>query len=321
VIAVLKPGLLTTVQDAGRPGHRASGLPVAGAMDRLSWALANALAGNPPGAAALELTLLGGAFRFERDGYVAVCGADMDARLDGLPVGPAEGFPVRAGAVLAFGGARVGVRTYLAVRGGVDVPVVLGSRSTYVRAAVGGLEGRALRPGDALPVGAHAGAAPLARRLPPRLAPALGGEVRLRVIPGPQDDHFTLVGRAIFYGVEYRVTNRNDRMGYQLEGPPVALAHGPDIVSDALLPGAVQVPGTGRPIVMLADAQTTGGYAKIGTVIGPDLRRLAQARRGDAVRFERCTDDDAIDALVAERRVLEDAAEALAPGARGRRAP
>ncbi|HVP68369.1 MAG TPA: biotin-dependent carboxyltransferase family protein [Anaeromyxobacteraceae bacterium] len=321
MITVLKPGLLTTVQDAGRPGYRAFGMPVAGAMDRLSLALANALAGNPPAAAALELTLLGGSFRFEEDGHAALCGADMQARLAGSPVGPCAGFPVRAGEELVLGGARAGVRAYLAVRGGIDVPAVLGSRSTYARAGIGGFEGRALKAGDALPVGRARGAPPAARSLPPSLAPPLGGAIRLRAIPGPQDQLFTAVGRAIFFGSEFRITNRNDRMGYQLDGPTIQHVHGPDIVSDALLPGAVQVPGSGTPIVMTADAQTTGGYAKIATVIGPDLRLLAQARAGDAVRFESCTPEEAVAALREERRVVDEAGgRGAAEGRRRRKA-
>ena len=319
MITVLKAGLLTTVQDAGRPGYRAFGLPVAGAMDRLAWALANALAGNAPGAAALEMTLLGAAFRFEKDAYVAVCGADMQATLGGEPVGPAAAFPVKAGGELRFGGARVGVRTYLAVRGGIGVPAVLGSRSTYVRAGVGGLSGRALRVGDVVPVGRSRGPPPPARALPAELVPAVGGEARLRALPGPQDDLFTTVGRALFFGLEYRVTNRNDRMGYQLEGAPVQHAGGADIVSDALLPGAVQVPGSGSPIVMMADAQTTGGYTKIATVIGPDLRALAQARVGDVVRFESVTDEQALEALRREAESLRAAAALLRGAAPARR--
>jgi antagonist of KipI len=254
--------------------------------------------------------LLGGAFRFERDGYAGVCGANMGATVDGEPLRSACAFPIPAGSTLAFGATREGCRAYLAVAGGIDVPEVLGSRSTYVRAALGGLDGRPLRVGDLLPVGqAPHPSAP--RALPSHLVPHEGGEVRLRVLPGPQDDHFPPEGIATFLGSEYRVTNRNDRMGYQLEGPPIRHARGPDIVSDALCPGAVQVPGSGMPIVMMADAQTTGGYAKIATVIGPDLRRLAQARLGDAVRFEACTDAEAVEALRQERGLIEEAVALL----------
>jgi biotin-dependent carboxylase-like uncharacterized protein len=305
VISVLQPGLLTTVQDQGRPGHRAFGMPVAGAADRWSLAVANLLAGNPPGAAALELTLFGGTFRFALGGYAALAGADMQATLDGAPVAPWSAFPVAAGAVLALGAARAGVRAYLAVRGGVDVPPVLGSRSTYTRARVGGLSGRALAKGDLVPVGGGDGPELGPRRLPAELTPSHGGEVVLRAIPGPQEDRFHPHGVATLFSHPFRVTPQNDRMGFRLEGPPVRLLGAADIVTDALLPGAVQVPGNGQPIVMMVDCQTTGGYAKIATVIGPDLARLAQARSGESVRFARCTQEEAVEALRAEQRSLE----------------
>jgi len=304
VIAVVKPGLLTTIQDEGRPGFLAYGMPLAGAIDPEAYAIANLLAGNPRGAAAIEMTLLGGAFRFEADAYVAVAGADMQATLEGVRVPCWAGFPVRTGEVLAFSSAVDGCRTYVAVRGGIDVPSFLGSRSTYTRGAVGGLAGRALAPGDALPIGpaAPGGAA---RTVGAHAVPRYDREVRLRVLPGPQDDHFTPEGLATFFGAPYTVSNRNDRMGYQLEGPAVRHRRGPDIVSDALLPGAVQVPGSGMPIVMMADSQTVGGYAKIGAVIEADLPKLAQTRRGDTVRFARCSHAAAVRTLAQARRRLE----------------
>jgi biotin-dependent carboxylase-like uncharacterized protein len=306
VISVSSPGLLSTVQDAGRPGYRAFGMPVAGAMDLRAFAIANLLAGNPPGAAALEMTLLGGTFRFERDAYVAIAGADMRPKLEGAPVAGWSAFRVRAGSVLAFASAMEGCRTYLAVRGGIDVPLVLGSRSTYVRAGVGGLAGRALVRGDALPIGAAAAANPLRNRnVAFELVPRHHAESRLRVLLGPQDDRFSPEGVNTFLESRYTVTNRNDRMGYSLEGPLIRHAAGPDILSDGLLPGAVQVPGSGMPIVLTADCQTTGGYAKIASVIGPDLPKLAQARRGDAVRFVRCTMEEAVAACRGERARLQ----------------
>jgi biotin-dependent carboxylase-like uncharacterized protein len=305
VIAVVKPGLLTTIQDRGRPGFLAFGMPLAGAMDPQAYALANLLAGNAPGAAVVEMTLLGATFRFEEETYVAIAGADMSASLDGVRVRCGSAFPVRRGAVLAFSAAVDGCRTYLAVRGGIDVPPFLGSRSTYTRAGVGGLEGRPLAPGDVLPVGPAPRGVAAARALRARDLPRYGREVRLRVLLGPQEDHFTPEGVATFLGSAYTVSNRNDRMGYQLEGPAVRHRRGPDIVSDALLPGAVQVPGSGKPIVMMADSQTVGGYAKIGAVIGADLGRLAQARRGDTVRFVRASHGEAVRALRQARRRLE----------------
>ena len=320
MITVVKPGLLTTVQDEGRPGYRAFGMPVAGAMDRRAYRISNLLAGNAPGAAALEMTLLGGTFRFERETSVALAGADMKPTLDGEPVRAWSAFPVEAGSELALGAAVSGCRTYLAVRGGIAVPQVMGSRSTYTRAQVGGLDGRPLRAGDVLPVGAAGGSGRrnTAGVLPRDLLPVYGGEVRLRVLLGPQDDLFAPEGLATFLGTPYAVTNRNDRMGYQLEGLAIRHARGPDIVRDALLPGAVQVPGSAMPIVMTVDAQTVGGYAKIATVIGPDLGALAQARSGDTVRFVACSMDQAVDALREEQRVYERVAVSI--GAAGRRA-
>lgn len=303
MIVVLAPGFLTTVQDEGRRGYRAFGMPWAGAMDRFAFASANLLAGNPPGAAALEMTLSGGSFRFEEAVYVALCGAEMGAALEGAPAGNWVAFPVASGATLSFGPAAMGCRTYLAVHGGIDVPVVLGSRSTYVRAGVGGVGGRALVVGDILRIGPAPapGRPPPRRSLPGPLVPSCGGEARLRVLAGPQEEMFAPDGIDTFFSSAYTVTGRNDRMGYRLEGPAVRHKAGADILTDALAPGAVQVPGDGMPIVMMADCQTSGGYAKIGTVIGPDLRLLAQSRSGDTVHFLRCPEEEAVTALRGER--------------------
>jgi antagonist of KipI len=301
MIAVRKPGLLTTVQDAGRPGHRASGMPVAGAMDRLALATANRLVGNAPGAAALEFTLVGGTFGFEEGAVAALAGAEMPATLDGAPVGTGTRFTAPAGSTLTLGVARRGVRAYLAVAGGIDVAPVLGSRSTYLRAAIGGFEGRALRAGDRLPIGPPPSGAPTPPSRPLPAMPAAGGTVVLRVIPGPQDGRFAPEGLETLLAATWKVTTLNDRMGYRLEGPVVRLREGADIVTDAVVPGAVQVSGDGQPMVLMADCQTTGGYAKPFTVIGPDLRLLAQARAGDGVRFVTCTQEEAVAALAEER--------------------
>jgi antagonist of KipI len=314
VISVVRPGLLSTIQDEGRPGHLAFGVPLAGAMDADAYALANLLAGNAPGAAAIEMTLLGGSFRFEAGAYVAIAGADMQASLDGEPLPGGSALPVPPGGVLAFSSALSGCRAYLAVRGGIDVPPFLGSRSTYTRGAVGGLNGRPLAAGDRIPVG-ESSPPPPRRALPARELPRYEGGISLRVLLGPQDDRFAPEGLAAFLGSAYSVTNRNDRMGYRLEGPAIRHRGGPDIVSDALLPGAVQVPGSGMPIVMMSDAQTVGGYAKIAAVIAADLPKLAQARRGDAVRFRAVQPGEAVRALRRRRERLA----ALAAQLEGRR--
>lgn len=318
MITVVKAGLLASVQDLGRPGFRDSGMPLAGAMDRYALACANLLVGNEPGAAAVELTMIGGSWRFEADTLAALAGADLAGTLDGAPVGPWSSFRARAGSQLTFKPAARGVRAYLAVRGGIDVPLVLGSRSTYTRASVGGLDGRALVTGDRLPVGPAQGRAPKPQALPAGEVPPCGGGATLRVLLGPQDDRFTAEGIATFLSSGYRVTPQNDRMGYRLEGAPIAMRDAPDIITDPLVPGAVQVPGNGQPIVMAADAQTTGGYIKIATVIGPDLRLLAQARPGDLLRFAKTTQAAAVKAVRAERAGLAALARRIANTARRR---
>ena len=287
-IEVLRPGILTTVQDRGRFGYQKFGVPVSGGMDEIALRVANALVGNTQGAAGLEITAMGPQLRFPADTVVALTGAEVDAALDGRPVPWYTSFRIRAGQVLDVRNCLRGLRAYLAVAGGIDVPVLLGSRSTCLVAGFGGLHGRALVAGDVLPVENPAALlsdlvdreVPLARR------PRHPSSVRLRVVLGPQDDAFTDEGRHTFLESVYRVTPEANRMGYRLDGPRVAHSGAPDIISDWIPLGAVQVPGNGRPIILLADRQTTGGYAKIATVIRPDLSLVTQLRPGDAVSFQ-----------------------------------
>ena len=317
-LAVLDPGLFTTVQDLGRFGHQARGMPVAGAMDRYAFTAANLLAGNRPNAAALEMTVKGGSFRFEREAFAAVAGADLQAKLDGRPIEAWSSFAASAGSTLSFDFMKSGCRAYLALRGGIDVPEVLGSRSTYCKAGIGGLSGRALREGDGLEAGnlsADPGTRLFGRSLLAQFVPAYGGEIVLRVLLGPQDDLFEEAGLATLFRGPYSITNEADRMGYRLEGPAIRHRGKADIVSDALPLGAIQVPGHGKPIVLMADRQTTGGYAKIGTVIGPDLSLLAQAKPDDLVRFVQADEEEAVAALREERsryRMIEAALDGTA---------
>ncbi len=306
---VLHPGIMSTIQDQGRRGYRAFGVPVSGVMDRYAFTMANILAGNGRGAAeaVVEMTMRGGRFRFPKEAYVAVCGADMQGKLNGRKIKNWLGFYVPPDSELAFGYAVTGCRAYLAFSGGVAVPQVMGSRSTYLRAGLGGIEGRALRAGDVLEI-VRVEALPFrTNELAPPSVPRYESDLRLRVILGPQNDLFTDDGIATFLSSGYTVSTRNDRMGYLLEGAPIAHKKGPDIVSDALCPGAVQVPGNSMPMIMMADCQTTGGYAKIATVIGPDLAKLAQAKSGDRVRFLACSDTEAVEALIAEKECYEKA--------------
>ena len=314
MITVLQPGALSTVQDEGRADYMAFGLPRAGVMDRVAAHLANLLCGNPLGAAVIEMTLMGGSFRFEKNCRIALCGADMAPRLNGDPMESWAARDVVTGDVLETGYASRGCRAYLAVGGGIDVTPVMGSRSTYTRANLGGHDGRSLRAGDCLPVGEASpfSAAPV--RLPAALIPDYPDPITLRVILGPQDDLFSPEGIATLLSAQYRVSEEADRMGYRLEGPEIRHKDKADIVSDALGAGAIQVPGSGQPIVMMADCGTTGGYAKIAAVIGADLWKLAQAKPQDSVRFVRCTDAEAVAALAAEREIYREAAQWIQTG-------
>jgi biotin-dependent carboxylase-like uncharacterized protein len=285
---VVEPGLLTTVQDRGRSGYQKYGVPVSGAVDDTALRLGNRLVGNPPDAAGLEMTAVGARLRFCGEHVIALTGAETPAQLDGERVSSATSVRVRAGQVLGVGPCVRGLRSYLAIAGGIDVPVVLGSRATNLVARFGGFQGRALAAGDVLAAGpAAAPARELAgRTLPPHWRARFESRMTVRVVLGPQADAFTAEGVETFLVSTYQVTPQTDRMGCRLEGPTIAHRGAADILSDWIPPGAVQVPGNGKPIVLLADRQTTGGYTKIATVIGPDLVRLAQCRPGDGIRFE-----------------------------------
>ena len=305
-LEILDSGLLTTVQDKGRYGYQRFGVPVSGAMDVFALRAANTLVGNDDGAAALEMTVLAPRVRFLADTWIAVAGADLSAVMDGDPLPVWQTVKVSTGSILSFHGSRDGMRAYLAVAGGIDVPVVMGSRSTYVPGAIGGLEGRMLRAGDVLyTLASEPAVGFVERRLPEHLEPpSYGHEHEIRVVLGPQDRAFTSDGIATFLGPGYSVSMDSDRMGSRMEGPPIEHASGPDIVSDGTPLGAVQVPGDGRPMVLLADRGTTGGYAKIATVIGPDISGLAHAMPGDTLTFKSVTVDEAHAILREQEAVL-----------------
>jgi KipI family sensor histidine kinase inhibitor len=312
-VQVLAPGLLTTVQDLGRPGRMRDGIGREGALDRAALILGNRLVGNDPGAAGLEITLTGPHLRFERAAVVAVTGGDLGATLDGEPLPLWQPVLVPAGGEIPFRpdrAAACGARAYLCVAGGVDVPPVLGGRGTYLAIGIGGHEGRALRAGDVLLLGQPG--RPLAALLRRRLAgppPVILPDLAVRVVLGPQVDRFTADGIANLLGAVYRASARSDRMGLRLEGgPPVVHSRGPDLISEGLVPGSIQVPGDALPIVLLNAAATAGGYPKIATAIGADLDRLAQVRPGDLVRFAAVTSTEARNLTLAHRATLgEDA--------------
>ncbi len=317
-LEVLDGGLLTTVQDLGRRGYERYGVPVAGAMDPFALRAANFLVGNPvgasaptvwrrvpprdaagrclPDAAALEITLIGPTLRATDKCLIAVTGADLSLRVNGIELPPWMAIFVRKGWTIEFGKRKTGCRAYLAVAGGVNVTPVLGSRSTYLSGGFGGFEGRAIYQGDLLPVG-KVSFHPLSlagRSFPANLIPDYSDTPEIHVVLGPQDDYFADEGMATFLSSEYSVDPTSDRMGYRLKGPAISHKGATGIISDGIPLGAVQVPPDRQPIVMMADRQTIGGYPKIATVIGVDIPLLAQCLPGQStVRFKAVGIDDA----------------------------
>ncbi len=290
MLEVVRPGLLTTVQDAGRRGWMRAGVPPSGPMDAPPFAVANRLVGNPPGAAGLEITLSGPVIRFHRAAVVAVCGAEFDLWVDTLPVPMWYAIFVRGGSYLRFGNRQYGARAYLAIAGGITTEPFLGSRATYLKGAFGGLEGRPLRRGDRLPVGGHAIADPVAyagRSWPRERRPAYTPAPTLRLVP--QSQGLPLQALTTLCAHPFEATHASDRMGVRLAGPVLPRQKGAPTISDGVVMGSVQVPPDGQPIVMMVDHQTTGGYPKVGAVIQADVPLLAQCLPGDRVRFEAVT--------------------------------
>jgi biotin-dependent carboxylase-like uncharacterized protein len=288
-LKVVRPGLFDTLQDLGRVGFMALGMPTAGAMDRIGLRLANALLDNPPGMAGLEISVMGPDLLVEADSVrVALVGPLSPALIEGpdappKPLDSDRTHLLKRGQMLRVGMIDGSSTAYLAVAGGFVLPPFMGSLSTYARAGVGGLDGRKLAPGDNLPL-ARAQATPGDER---KLAqPFDYGSGPIRVVWGPQEEYFSAEGRRTFIEAEYRVSKEADRMGIRFEGPTIEHSKGADIISDGIGPGAIQVPGAGLPIVLLADRQTVGGYPKIATVASADLPRLGRLLPGQTVRFQ-----------------------------------
>jgi biotin-dependent carboxylase-like uncharacterized protein len=299
---IVKPGLLTTVQDLGRYGHQESGVPVAGPMDAFSHRVANLLVGNDAAAATLEVTLLGPELICEAATTMAIAGAQFEVTCDDHPVAIGSSFAVARGQRLRFGRIIQGARAYLAVAGGIQTPPVLGSRATHLVSHMGGLQGRALAAGDELPILDDPGQRP-ARKSPGLVLPSKGRAL-LRVIPGPQADWFAADALTKMDGVSFRISPQSNRMGYRLQGPPLSRVHDRELISEPLGLGAIQVPAAGEPILLMADRQTAGGYPKIGYVISADLPLAGQLAPGDFIEFNLCTQQEAVAALIARERQL-----------------
>lgn len=306
-IEVVKPGWFTTVQDLGRYGYQQYGMTVAGAMDTFATAIANRLVGNPDHAAVLELTLKGPELHFKGEAYIAITGADLSPTIDGKHAPLWECIEISRGSRVCFGTPRSGARSYLAIAGGIDVPLVLGSRSTHCASTTGGCQGRPLRQGDILLSGRSTESADriIGQRFPDRLIPRYGRSSTLRIIPGPQQDSFPAASLTTLTDFSFTVTPQSDRMGYRLTGPRIVRKGHGHFISDCTTMGALQIPADEQPILLMADRQTSGGYPKIAVVISADLPLAAQLAPGDTVTFALTTIAKATASLRKQRALLD----------------
>lgn len=293
---VVKPGLLTTIQDLGRPGYFHLGIPEGGAMDRAAMRIANMLVGNPEDAAGLEAVFMGPELKFNHDAFVAVAGAEMPIFVDGEERSAWSSFPVKAGQTLKFGYLKTGARIYIAIAGGIDTPPALGSRSTYPIGALGGFEGRALAAGDTVPVGKAVGGSK-ERTLDRSFLPEVGKPVSLRVLPGLYWHRLTEESQKQFFADEWKVAPEADRMGYRFRGgnkmkfvereQPFGAGSDPsNIVDGCYSYGSIQIPGGTEPIVLHRDAVSGGGYFTIGAIISADMDLIGQLQPNTQVKFE-----------------------------------
>lgn len=298
------PGPLSTVQDLGRSGYMKDGFGASGAMDKRALRLGNILVGNEDNAAGIEMTLMGISATVLDRTVAAFTGADISPKINGKSVSMNKAILLMPGDKIETGFAVSGCRAYLSLKGGVDVPVVMGSRSTNLKCKIGGFKGRKLDMDDIIPV--------LPTTIPDKeetekrnipYSPYFeNGFATVRAVEGPQDFMFSAEEKEKFFSSEYKVTPASDRMGMRLEGAPVSSLEGVDIISDGIVEGSVQIPKNGMPIILLADRQTTGGYAKIATVITADIPLLAQCKPGDTIRFSRVSVDEAQKILKEENR-------------------
>jgi antagonist of KipI len=302
IFKVMKSGLQTTVQDLGRYGFREFGVSPSGAMDSYSLQMGNLLVGNDLGEAALEAPFIGPVLMALHDVSIAICGGHLTPKINGQEVPLWKSIVIKKGQILSFGELKEGVRTYISIAGGIDVPFVLNSKSTYITGKFGGFEGRALKEGDILYGN------PFTRRnrfLQTQLIPKYTNKLTVRVIVGPHTRKFTTAGLKTFLNEEYSITSQSNRMGYQLTGPKIEHSSTADIISDAIPLGGIQVPASGQPIILMAEHQTTGGYSRIGTVISADIPLLAQAQPGTKVRFKEISLQTAQDLLIHSRSRLK----------------
>jgi antagonist of KipI len=284
-IRIIKAGLQTTIQDNGRWGYQQFGMPVAGAMDINSLHFANKLLGNDLNEACLETTIDGPTIEFDSDTYISICGADMQAQINKTNVEMYKALHVKAGDVLSFKGLINGCRTYIAFSGGISVPEVMGSKSTYMRGKLGGFKGRELKSGDEIEIGVN-NRNPEIQAIGNIEIPIFKDCFTAKIIAGPESGYFTLKGLETFLYTEYTLSQQCDRMGYRLSGTKIEHKSKAEIISSGIAFGTIQVPSHGEPIIMMADRQTTGGYPRIACIVSEDLPYIAQLKPGDKLRFK-----------------------------------
>jgi len=284
---VVNSGIFDTIQDLVRFGFQQYGMPASGAMDSCALRIGNRLLGNKENEAGIEISTPGLSLEVLNQTVIAITGANFNPTINSYPVPIWEALEVKKGDIISFDQIKNGCRSYLLVAGGIDVPIILGSKSTYVRGKIGGLKGRPLKKADIINVDKTNQELQniIGREMPANNLPEYHEESEIRVILGPQDDHFTKDGLHTFLNSFYEITVDSDRMGYRLKGPKIKSKNGSDIITDGIPLGSIQVPQDGMPIIMLADRQTTGGYAKIATVISVDIDKFAQMKPGNKVKF------------------------------------
>lgn len=291
-IKVAKPGLCTTVQDIGRVGYQQYGIPVSGVMDEFAFTVANLLVDTNENNAVLEIPFLGPTLEFDFDITIAITGADLSPKLNNQDIPMWSSINIKKGDVLSFAMIKSGARAYIAFAGEIDVPLINGSKSTLLKSKLGGFDGRQLKVGDIIEI-KNPKIIAKKRVLSEKYIPVYSNAEEIRVVLGPQDNYFTKKGIETFLGSEYIITKEADRMGMRLEGDVIEHKDKADIISDAAVFGSIQVPGNGKPIILLADRQTTGGYTKIATVIKDDLPKLAQMAQGNKIKFKELNVEEA----------------------------
>jgi len=304
IFEVLKPGLLTTIQDLGRYGYQKYGISVSGAMDLYSMKMANVLVGNDLNEGVLEVTMIGPTLKCLHDSVIAICGGDLSPQVNGSSAPIWKSFLIKKGDTLSFQVPKNGARAYISVSGGFEVPTELGSKSTDLKAKMGGLNGRELQRGDVLKGTGIVLKKNIGRSPHPNLLPQFKNHVKVRVILGPHQNMFTERGLKTFLSSTYTVTPQSNRMGYRLSGPSIEHEKSADIISDAVPFGGIQVPKSGEPIILMADRQTTGGYTRIGTIISVDLSKVAQLKPGDTIQFDTISINEAQASAIKEAKLF-----------------